>query len=73
MEVTPNSIVANIEFDLFPRIDESRQSAAIGAAATRLNKDQILLKGFLKPAPLEIVIKNYVREPFSQLPQIKLS
>jgi CheY-like chemotaxis protein len=73
MEVTPSSIFATIEYDLFPLIDESRQAAAINAATTRLNKDQILLQGFLKPAPLEIVIKHCVREPSNQLPQIKLS
>jgi DNA-binding NarL/FixJ family response regulator len=73
LEVAAGAIRATIEYDLFPLIDESRKAAAINAVTSRLNKDQMVLQGFLKPVPLELVIKNCVREPYTELPHVKLS
>lgn len=72
LSIEASTLTANIEYELFPLIDQARHNAAIDEIVKRLNREQTILKDFLKPEPLNVVIKSTLREPRQELPEIRL-
>jgi CheY-like chemotaxis protein len=72
MDLTDNVLTATLQYDLWPDIDRDRRDDVLRRTTARINKDELLLKNYLKAAPLQVVICNEIREPPEKLPSIIL-